>query len=235
MDKAHRNVCSTDISTLKKAMKESQEWDPPFKLGRLICPITLDWDAEERDLLSGDVDFATGDWPYFFFTNEKPPGDDVHVVLQTFLQGELLVQGYHTIFRGPSSTIKKNAWPTWPGNAQIHELTEVTIPSIAYIAVLLHHVFLSDPSFILGAGNFDHQGFYNAIIRWVDQVMPSEAHKDLLKWWNEQVFGDMPKESRKKAKRNGVLWETMEDRMTKMLAVYEKENRVCPPLEEVNL
>ncbi len=61
MDKARRNVRSTDISTLKKAMKESREWDPPFKvferhqlgfhhpqLGRLICPITLDWDAEER-------------------------------------------------------------------------------------------------------------------------------------------------------------------------------------------
>ncbi len=80
--------------------------------------------------------------------------------------------------------------------------------------------------------------------------MPSEARKDLLKWWNEyvypywnklkltntcrQVFGDMPKGSKKKAKRNGVLRETMEDRMTKMLAAYEKENRVRPPLEEIN-
>ncbi len=48
-----------------------------------------------RDLLSGDVEIATGDWPYFFFTNEKPPGDDVHVVLQTFLRGDLLVQVCH--------------------------------------------------------------------------------------------------------------------------------------------
>ncbi|KIJ35483.1 hypothetical protein M422DRAFT_144977, partial [Sphaerobolus stellatus SS14] len=111
-------------------------------------------------------------------------------LLEGFLRSEMLICGFHMVFQGPSAIDGRgpSAHATKKGNAQLNNMSKVTIPSISYTATLvcIHFALNSVPAFTAGGshGSFDNNAFYRSIIDLFTVLEMATHRHELLNWWN---------------------------------------------------
>ena len=109
------------------------------------------------------------------------------------------MQAYKYIFTSPSS-VEKEPKATRSGNARIHGMTQVTMPSIAYVATQVNNLPLihtrvliliqvrfalsSSPVFSRTDTVTDSERFYNTVLDLFDDVEEREEVNELQTWWN---------------------------------------------------
>ncbi|KAG2152122.1 hypothetical protein BD769DRAFT_1648631 [Suillus cothurnatus] len=141
--------------------------------GALLCSAGLNWSNSEMKakLKSGEI-IVTGDqWPLFLYADyhydPKEPWNGL-------FRSALLVCALRHIdmsLRSPSS-MDREPKATHSGNARIHGMTRVTLPSIAYIAMQIQFMLTSSPVF-------------SYIFEDPDEKQEVD---DLTVWWNRQIF-----------------------------------------------
>lgn len=99
----------------------------------------------------------------------------------------ILVSTFKHIFTSPSS-VEKEPKAIRSGNARIHGMTQVTPPSIAYVATQAWFVLTSSPTFTRSDSVTDSERFYSSILELFEDPDEQEEVNDLLVWWNRQVF-----------------------------------------------
>ncbi|KAH7924392.1 hypothetical protein BV22DRAFT_1013406, partial [Leucogyrophana mollusca] len=175
--------------------------DPPFhprmrqehgfnhiECGRLLCPVNMDWDDSKvrQGLRDGTITAHPANFPLFLYENETCNLEDL---FRGWLKGDLLVRAYLHVFRSPSSAIDEGTSEksTRRGNAALHSIRHVNIPSIAYVATIVRFVLSSQHSLTRGgsAGSWPHSAFYNNIIKMAFNTMDQVARKELLAWWDQ--------------------------------------------------
>jgi hypothetical protein len=111
-------------------------------------------------------------------------------------------QAYKHVFTSPSS-VEKEPKATRSGNARIHGMTRVTIPSIAYVATQVcvvqtaFHLYApvyflrkvrfslsSSPVFSRSDTVTDSERFYNSVIELLEDPDEQEEVNALVTWWN---------------------------------------------------
>ncbi|KAJ3518520.1 hypothetical protein NMY22_g13631 [Coprinellus aureogranulatus] len=157
------------------------------RTGELLCPVNLDWDDDKirRDLTSGQL-VPSGDmWPRFLYRHYEYDPDNPW---EGLFRSSLLVMAYKHIFTSPSSVYGSPSKATRSSNARIHGMMEVTAPSIAYIATQVRFALSSSAVFSRTDLVTDSEFFYNLIIDLLEDEHEYVEVKDLLKWWNQQIF-----------------------------------------------
>ncbi|KAH6890744.1 hypothetical protein BKA70DRAFT_1068276, partial [Coprinopsis sp. MPI-PUGE-AT-0042] len=156
------------------------------RTGELLCPIDLDWTNNEiRDALrSGSLIPAGDQWPLFLYRDFKFNPDDVW---EGLFRSSLLVSAFKHIFTSPSS-VDREPRATRSGNARIHEMKEVTVPSLAYIATQVRFALSSSPTFSRTDLVTDSERFYGSVIEAFTTPQYQVRVKQLLNWWDAQIF-----------------------------------------------
>ncbi|KAG2092129.1 uncharacterized protein F5147DRAFT_748041 [Suillus discolor] len=132
--------------------------------GALLCPAGLDWSNLDGEML------VTGDqWPLFLYA-------DYHYDLEDPWNGlfQSTLLAYKYVFTSPSS-VDREPKATFSGNARIHRMTRVTLPSIAYISMQVYMVT-------------DSERFYNSILDIFEDPDEKQEVDELVVWWNRQIF-----------------------------------------------
>jgi hypothetical protein len=112
------------------------------------------------------------------------------------------MQAYKHIFTSPSSA-EKEPRATRAGNARIHGMTKVTLPSIAYVCtqvrfsvfplpalLLVSHrlqvrfALSSSPVFSRTDTVMDSERFYNSVLDLFEDPEETQEVNDLQTWWN---------------------------------------------------
>ncbi|KAG2136732.1 hypothetical protein DEU56DRAFT_871520 [Suillus clintonianus] len=156
------------------------------RTGALLCPAGLDWSNSETKakLKSGEI-IVTGDqWPLFLYADYHYDPEDPWNGL---FRSALLVCAYRYVFTSPSS-VDKEPKATRSGNARIHGMTRVTLPSIAYISTQIRFALTSSPVFSRTDTVTDSERFYNSILDIFEDPDEKQEVDDLTVWWNRQVF-----------------------------------------------
>ncbi|KAG1843837.1 hypothetical protein C8R48DRAFT_618374, partial [Suillus tomentosus] len=152
------------------------------RTGALLCPAGLDWSNLETKtkLQSGEM-IVTGDqWPLFLYADYHYDLDDLWNGL---FRSALLVSAYKHVFTSPSS-VDREPKATHSGNARIHGMTRVTLPSIAYIATQVRFALTSSPVFSCTDTVTDSEWFYNSILDIFEDPDKQQEVDDLVVWWN---------------------------------------------------
>ncbi|KAG2092933.1 uncharacterized protein F5147DRAFT_747980 [Suillus discolor] len=144
--------------------------------GRLLCPAELDWNDTEtkQQLQSGEIAVSGDQWPHFLYANETYDPDDPWNGL---LRSRLLINAFRHVFTSPSS-VEKEPKATRAGNARIHGMTAVTIPSVAYIATQVRFAIYTT----------DSETFYHSLLDLLEDPDERGEVTDLFVWWNRQIF-----------------------------------------------
>ncbi|KAG2059466.1 hypothetical protein BDR06DRAFT_979970 [Suillus hirtellus] len=149
--------------------------------GALLCPAGLDWSNSETKakLQSGEI-IVTGDqWPLFLYANyHYDPEDPWNGLFWSALLA------YRHIFTSPSS-VDKEPKATRSGNARIHRMTQVMLPSITYIAMQIQFALTSSPVFSHTDMVTDSERFYNSILEIFEDLDEKQEVDDLTVW---QIF-----------------------------------------------
>lgn len=74
------------------------------------------------------------------------------------------------------------------GIAKSYQLTEVTAPFIAYVAVVVRHSLTSDEVFSDTCSGFNYVEFYDQIREFLESPRFEQISAALIEWWNEQLF-----------------------------------------------
>ncbi|KAH6903657.1 hypothetical protein BKA70DRAFT_1110650, partial [Coprinopsis sp. MPI-PUGE-AT-0042] len=194
------------------------------RTGELLCPVGLEWTNPETQegLRNGTLTVSGDQWPIFLYKDYTYNRKDVW---EGLFQSHLLVSAFRHIFTSPSS-VDREPRATRSGNARIHGMKNVTVPSLAYVATQVRFALSSSPTFSRTDLVTDSERFYGSVIHAFSQ--PDEAHnvKLLLAWWDRQIFpvyngrNDQPK-------MGSVLALMKEQRRAR-----EGEAPVSPTLEE---
>ncbi|KIL59469.1 hypothetical protein M378DRAFT_131524 [Amanita muscaria Koide BX008] len=180
--------------------------------GRLICPITYDWDVEEirtnlRDFNGHDnFNINNNFFCRCFYDGYSGNPDDFE---KGFLKSNLLVKTYKYIFTSPSSAQNDDNGQenTDPHISRVDDISkpsarkcvasilgmkdEVTPRSIAYTCVMLHFSLNSASTWTIAHKGFSYKDLWNFIVDFFEDVPgPAAARraKRLLDWWNRNVF-----------------------------------------------
>ncbi|PSR74290.1 hypothetical protein PHLCEN_2v9959, partial [Hermanssonia centrifuga] len=151
-------------------------------MGRLLCPVELDWAdlSTKEKLRSGEMQAYSNQWPYFLYQdhtfNAANPWEGL-------LRSELLVNGYKYIFTSPSS-VEKEPKAARSGNARIHGMQQVPIPSLAYVATQVRFALTSAATFSRSDYITDSESFYTSIVELLEDPEELEHVNSLLTWWN---------------------------------------------------
>jgi len=204
IQKGASSARSDDTKSLKGAVLDwitprGQPLNPPLarnvkidrgfhheRTGALLCPAGIDWsnaDIKER-LRSGEMAVCGDQWPIFLYDGYSYDPEDPWNGL---FRSALLVSAYKHIFTSPSS-VDKEPKATRSGNARIHGMTQVTLPSIAYIATQVRFALCSSPVFSRTDTITDSERFYNSVNDLFEDVEEIEEVNNLLTWWNRQIF-----------------------------------------------
>ncbi|KAJ8457369.1 hypothetical protein ONZ51_g11576 [Trametes cubensis] len=200
-------IRSADLHGIKKAIITWDQYVPPIvpdakstrgfnhpECGRLLCPADHDWsDSEVRQALqNGSRKYPAGarDWPSVLWENETLDQEDLSA---GFLRNRRLVMaGRHSLLgpRAAYNSLTGKVSARKP-KARIYHIRSISIPFIAYTAVLVHFALSSQETFSDGTtpGTFPYEEFYQSIVRYAEEMMAQEVREDLLAWWTKQVFG----------------------------------------------
>ncbi|KAG2752866.1 hypothetical protein P692DRAFT_201838181 [Suillus brevipes Sb2] len=154
------------------------------RTGALLCPAGLDWSHSETKakLQSGEI-IVTGDqWPLFLYADYHYDSEDPWNGL---FRSTLLA--YKHVFTSPSS-VDREPKATRSGNARIHGMTRITLPSIAYIATQVRFALTSSPVFSRTDTVTDSERFYTSILDIFEDPDENQEVNDLAVWWNRQIF-----------------------------------------------
>ncbi|KAH6916506.1 hypothetical protein BKA70DRAFT_1368536 [Coprinopsis sp. MPI-PUGE-AT-0042] len=173
------------------------------RTGELLCPVGLDWkDKATRDgLRAGTIVVAGDDWPFFVYENYTFDSTDVWKGL---FRSTLLVWAFKHIFTSPSS-VDREPRATRSGNARIHGMTQVTVPSLAYVATQVRFALSSSPVFSRTDLVTDSERFYTSVIDGFTDKAEEEHVKELLIWWNSQIFPAENRPQNRTLKKGSVL------------------------------
>ncbi|KAH6884645.1 hypothetical protein BKA70DRAFT_1124785 [Coprinopsis sp. MPI-PUGE-AT-0042] len=154
--------------------------------GRLLCPMGLDWSVSNiRDgLRTGRIPVKGDQWAPFLYKDYKIYREDVW---RGLFRSQLLISAFKHIFTSPSS-VYWEARATRSGNARIHGMTSVTIPSLAYVATQVRFALSSSPVFSKTDLVTDSETFYTSVIETFSRNDEKEEVDKLLEWWNRQIF-----------------------------------------------
>ncbi|KAK0458127.1 uncharacterized protein EV420DRAFT_1643468 [Desarmillaria tabescens] len=241
MDNGRIQVRTTDIHGVKEKISNWHSWNPSFptmqhatqagfahpECGRLLCPSELYWDDDEvrQNIINGTEPVEADDLCNLCYANERMDPQDKFV---GFMHNDLLVScGLH-IWRGPSyANLSGSSRSTRAGNGQKHDITKMTVPAIAYLAVLVRFT-LSSQSVWSSNREFDYRLFYHTLVD-IMESMPEDELKDLLEWWDEKIFGDV---KRKKSRRDRPAGK--ESLAVRLKAIAEARKKVKrQPLRDV--
>ncbi|KAH9931349.1 uncharacterized protein B0H18DRAFT_1116506 [Fomitopsis serialis] len=196
------------VNTCKGGIRDWITFNPPLptekqfrgfsceSTGQLLCPVMYDYgDARVRvALLEYHADYPQGadDYPAFLWRDNTA---DKTNFFRGFCEGLLICKGLQHILVAPS-VAKSNDGVTSrsnrKGRAQIHGIRTVTPAMIAYIACIVHFSLSSQVTFGAGSederGKFWYEGFYNSLIRTIEDVMPEELRTALLSFHSIRVL-----------------------------------------------
>ncbi|KAG2062737.1 hypothetical protein BDR04DRAFT_1039847 [Suillus decipiens] len=147
------------------------------QMGALLCPAGLDWShSETRAKLQSSEIVVTGDqWSLFLYADYHYDPEDPWNGL---LRSALLVCAYKHVFTSPSS-VDREPKATRLGNARIHGMTRITLPSIAYIAMQVRFTLTSSPVFSHTDTVTDSERFYNSILDIFEDLEEKQEVDDL--------------------------------------------------------
>ncbi|KAH7904000.1 hypothetical protein BJ138DRAFT_1019751, partial [Hygrophoropsis aurantiaca] len=170
--------------------------------GTLLCPAGMDWNDERvrESLRSGELLVSGDQWPIFLYASQSYDPDDPWKGL---LRNRLLVNAYKHVFTSPSS-VDKEPRATRAGNARLHGMSAVTIPSIAYIATQVRFALCSSSVFSRTDTITDSETFYHSLLDLMEDREEREEVSDLLTWWNRQIF-PMSSSAKRPIKANSAL------------------------------
>ncbi|TEB40259.1 hypothetical protein FA13DRAFT_1619127, partial [Coprinellus micaceus] len=154
--------------------------------GKLLCPTDYDWanpNVQAR-LRSGELAVTGLQWPLFLWVGSKCKEDDLW---DGFMRSRLLLQAYKHIFTSPSS-VDGDCKSNRSGNAGIHGMTSVTVPSLVYVATLVCFSLSDAGTWSRNDTQLDSNRFYHSLLSFLDRDEEHHFVKDLLTWWNSQVF-----------------------------------------------
>lgn len=155
--------------------------------GRLLCPTDLDWEdtTVQQGITNGTIPVPAEDLCNLCYAEDKFNPADVG---EGFMRNDLLIDAALHIWRGPTFAKGKQR-TTKRGNAQRLGIDKITVPAIAYVAVLVRFA-LSSQTVWNTASDFDYSTFYYTIVDTLED-MEEEELDELLTWWNEKFFGDI--------------------------------------------
>ncbi|KAF8513796.1 hypothetical protein JB92DRAFT_2921992 [Gautieria morchelliformis] len=184
--------------------KKSRGFNHP-QIGRLLVSAqkVKQWDEDEefrRRVKEGIETFRPQDYPVFLYENDEVDPDNL---LSGFLRSEILVRAYRAVMLGPSAidgrgigTRIRNGRGTGTrsrnGNAYLNYMTDISIPSLSYIATVVHFGLSSQKAFYAGGGDlgrFDYQTFYHSVADLLGPERMAQPRKALLRWWKVKIFG----------------------------------------------
>ncbi|KAH6908698.1 hypothetical protein BKA70DRAFT_1103234, partial [Coprinopsis sp. MPI-PUGE-AT-0042] len=152
------------------------------RTGELLCPIDLDWGHREtkEGLRSGTIIVSGDQWPVFLYKDHKFNQQDMWDGL---FRSSLLISAFKHIFTSPSS-VDREPRATRSGNARIHGMKNVTIPSLAYVATQVRFALSSSPTFSRTDLVTDSERFYGSVIEVFTDCDYEENVRELLAWWD---------------------------------------------------
>jgi len=195
---------SNNIAGIRKCIPNYRGWTPPLagrpkvergfnhpETGKLLFPAFQGWNPDSlnsSEYLAYRDGLAQPDpwvFPLVLFKDEVY---DPREPLKGFLQNTLVVQ----IFIGPSAALVDNMAnyrSTRQGNAEIHGMTSVTIPSIVYAATLVRFALSSETIFNLNnTRSFQYGEFYRTIVDFLQGEDAMRHRERLLIWWNNTIY-----------------------------------------------
>ncbi|KAK7036951.1 hypothetical protein R3P38DRAFT_2516765 [Favolaschia claudopus] len=124
------------------------------------------------------------------FPNQKIISEDpdLNDLMSGFLRGDTLLRGFNHVFISLSTALNDAGTDksTGKGTAAQHNVSEVTLESIIYVAHILHFVHSSQNTFQAKGGNglFAYRKYFKFLQRSVRE-WPEADQENLLTWWNE--------------------------------------------------
>lgn len=171
-------------------------------------------------LRSGNYSVSGDQWPVLLYKDEIYDPENpwaglfknrllVLVTEIPFFPSDLLLlmqipfdlKAFKHIFTSPSS-VDKEPKATRSGNARIHGMTSVTIPSLAYVATQVPNLYeiyvpvtkkrfhqarfslTSSPIFSRTDLTTDSERFYNSVVEFLEDPDENVEVQELLVWWN---------------------------------------------------
>ncbi|KAG1789913.1 hypothetical protein EV424DRAFT_1355557 [Suillus variegatus] len=138
----------------------------------------------KQQLQSGEIAVSGDQWPHFLYANETYDPDNPWNGL---LRSRLLINAFRHVFTLPSS-VEKEPKAMRAGNARIHGMTAVTIPSVAYIATQVRFAICSSSVFSRTDTTTDSETFYHSLLDLLEDPDERGEVTDLFVWWNRQIF-----------------------------------------------
>ncbi|KAI0036843.1 hypothetical protein K488DRAFT_81829 [Vararia minispora EC-137] len=163
--------------------------------GSLLCPVTMDWSDYSicDDLQSQRVIPTSDDLPRFLWPGNEPVriGD----LASGFLRSQVLEAAFKTVWIAPSTVLGAGRAPTRSSKATMYGVNQVTIESIAYVAMLMRFVLSDQGSFSIGSvlpcqGAWCLGQFCLKVIDQAYNTLTEEEFLALVQWWNETIFPD---------------------------------------------
>ncbi|KIM58657.1 hypothetical protein SCLCIDRAFT_127813 [Scleroderma citrinum Foug A] len=153
------------------------------RTGTLLCPTGLDWSNPEikTKLRNKEIVVCGDQWPLFLYVDYHYDPEDPW---NSLFCSALLVSAYKHVFTSPSS-VDKEPKATRSGNVRIHRMTQVTLPSVAYIATQVQaHIDLFSHTDMVT----DSEQFYTLLLELFEDLDEKQEVNELLVWWNRQIF-----------------------------------------------
>ncbi|KAL7281058.1 hypothetical protein ACG7TL_004360 [Trametes sanguinea] len=206
-----QGVRGTDLHSIKRAILAWNTYTPPIpadaksvrgfnhpECGRLLCPVKYDWSKREtrQALQNRDKEYPCGatEWPAVLWEDERMNSSDmqagflrnVRLIKASIGAGRYVLLGPRTVNETNGKVAAKKP------KAKIYGIRSITVPFMAYTAVLVHCSLNSQESFSDGSvqGTFPYERFYQSIVRFVEEKFLEEDRKDLISWWNREIYGN---------------------------------------------
>ncbi|KAH6896068.1 hypothetical protein BKA70DRAFT_1438761 [Coprinopsis sp. MPI-PUGE-AT-0042] len=185
--------------------------------------ITLTQKKRIRDgLRAGSLIVAGDQWPVFLYKDFKFNKDNVWDGL---FRSALLVSAFRHIFTSPSS-VDREPRASRSGNARIHGMKKVTIPSLAYVATQVRFALSSSPTFSRTDLVTDSERFYGSVIEGFTEPLYHVQVNLLLSWWDAQIFPVYS--DRSKHPKKGSVLALMKAQIMNEVAGRDKGNARTP-------
>ncbi|KAH6911622.1 hypothetical protein BKA70DRAFT_1099039, partial [Coprinopsis sp. MPI-PUGE-AT-0042] len=152
------------------------------RTGELLCPIDLDWNRPQtkEGLRAGTIIVSGDQWPVFLYKDHVFNQQDIW---DGVFRSSLLISAFKHIFTSPSS-VDREPRATRSGNAHIHGMKKVTIPSLAYVATQVRFALSSSPTFSRTDLVTDSECFYGSVIEVFTDPDYEDKVTQLLAWWD---------------------------------------------------
>ncbi|KAK6988768.1 hypothetical protein R3P38DRAFT_2804233 [Favolaschia claudopus] len=176
LNEGSKGAHALDVNSLKIALARwNPHWVPPYNSKHEVRDGIPPW----RSFV-----MATG-FPNQKIISEDP---DLNDLMSGFLRGDTLLRGFNHVFISLSTALNDAGTDksTGKGTAAQHNVSEVTLESIIYVAHIVTNTFQAKG----GNGLFAYRKYFKFLQRSVRE-WPEADQENLLTWWNEKVFSQM--------------------------------------------